>query len=276
MHYPREGRIYTDSVDIHLPNEHPPLVSKLGLGKRMLRLIYNLFGTNPKHAIICNSGFTYEAFRSFYDVGNNVPIIYPGVETSSYEIDKAELTKNPKQVIALGRIALNKRQLEQIKLASKMPDYEFRIVGFIANQAYYDKCVEYIKSHQITNVHLHPNLAFPKMVALLQQSKYFLHTMIKEPFGITAIQAVAAGCIPIVHDSGGQRETINLPELRYKEIDEIPDMIKQLEVLSDTEIKSKIEYLQTHVKNNFSEDIFQKRMTEYLHKIIEEITATKS
>ena len=53
--------------------------------------------------------------------------------------------------------------------------------------------------------------------------------MRNEPFGITTVQAIAAGCIPIVPDSGGQREIVGNASLRYSGLDDVPKVIRLVE-----------------------------------------------
>lgn len=56
------------------------------------------------------------------------------------------------------------------------------------------------------------NLPFPELQALLGEAVVGLHTMRDEHFGISIVEFMAAGVIPVVHDSGGPREDIVLPE----------------------------------------------------------------
>jgi glycosyltransferase involved in cell wall biosynthesis len=43
---------------------------------------------------------------------------------------------------------------------------------------------------------------------VLAKSKIYLHLMKGEHFGITVVEAMSAGCVPIVHDSGGPKEIV--------------------------------------------------------------------
>ena len=63
-------------------------------------------------------------------------------------------------------------------------------------------------------------------IDLLKRAKIYLHTMIGEHFGISIVEAMALGCLPIVHDSGGMREFV--PEqYRYQTITEAAEKINQ-------------------------------------------------
>ena len=52
--------------------------------------------------------------------------------------------------------------------------------------------------------------------------------MINEPFGIVTVQAISAGIIPIVHNSGGQKEVVPIKELRYNKLKEIKNILNHL------------------------------------------------
>jgi glycosyltransferase involved in cell wall biosynthesis len=130
-----------------------------------------------------------------------------------------------------------------------------------------------VEDHHLSNIYLHPNLDHGQMIKLLNSSKYFLHTLIDEPFGITAVEAIAAGCIPIVHNSGGQKEICIVPELRYNALYEIPAIIRQFEGKSRQVVQEVIHQLQVHARDNFDEPIFDHQITEYLNAILQEFYA---
>jgi glycosyltransferase involved in cell wall biosynthesis len=217
--------------------------------------------------------FTRDALCESYPyLHQDMPLVYPGVETAQFDCQDTWVERQ-RAIVSVGRFSPAKRQLEQIKLARTMTDTPFHIVGFVndAHRPYYDECVAYIKQHHVDNVHLHPGAAFEEMVGLLQKSRYFLHTLINEPFGLTAVHAIAAGCIPIVHDSGGQRETVMKPELRYQTLEDIPGMIGKFEQLDNIQLESMREELKAHIRLHFDRSIFHGQMREILTDVIDHL-----
>jgi glycosyltransferase involved in cell wall biosynthesis len=48
--------------------------------------------------------------------------------------------------------------------------------------------------------------------------------MVGEHFGISIVEAMALGCIPVVHDSGGMREFVPT-QYRYRTIEQAAEKI---------------------------------------------------
>lgn len=57
------------------------------------------------------------------------------------------------------------------------------------------------------------NVPFDELTSLLAGAVGGLHTMLDEHFGISIVEYMAAGVVPIVHDSGGPKADIVRPEL---------------------------------------------------------------
>ena len=58
------------------------------------------------------------------------------------------------------------------------------------------------------------------------ESKVYLHTYVNEAFGISIVEAIAAGCVLIVHNSGGPREFVT-EHLRYETTQEAVKAIEK-------------------------------------------------
>jgi glycosyltransferase involved in cell wall biosynthesis len=263
--FPRSERIMADVSDIHRPEQPFHKWSLAGLHKMLLRGIYRLRKRHPNQTIVCMTEFTREALRGEGEFASTFPVIYPAIEIKQFFSNQRV---RDRVVVTVGRFGPGKRQLEQIKLAEEMPDLPFHIVGFVGDQAYYTQCERYASEHRLSNVHLHPNMPYESMVALLQQSRYFLHTLVNEPFGITAVQATAAGCLPIVHNSGGQRETVNEALLRYNDLNEVRHILHHFDTLDSPTLDSVITRLQRHVIENFDESNFFRKMNAVLQPML--------
>jgi glycosyltransferase involved in cell wall biosynthesis len=268
MFYPRKSRIDAEVIDIHFPENRLMLFSKKGINRFILRRVYQRIQVHTQHQIIAMTDFTKKALRDAYpNLPLNPEIIYPAVDMDSFWYTGAEKQNH---IVTIGRFSRDKRQLTQIQLAQRLPNFEFHIFGFTGHGAYFEECRQYVETHNIQNVYLHPNAPFSEMLTYLQNAKYFLHTLINEPFGLTAVQAMAAGALPLVPNSGGQIETVILPELRYDNFDDVPDRIQHLESLSGKEIDNMRTQLQNHIREAFDESVFHQKMKAVLLDILQE------
>lgn len=250
VHFPRKYRMRSPLKSIHFPEGQKK--SFLDIGSDPLRLAGFYYrwdkGIYLSDMQIANSQFTAEAIAKTYHV-NPPQVLYPPVD-----VEIIQPKKKAKTIISLGRFSADKRQLEQIKMMSDLPDYRLVLMGFVNDKSYYEKCQKAIKDLNLENVEFWPDATIEERNELLAESQFFIHTLRNEPFGITAVQAIAAGAIPIVHNSGGQKEVVPIDELRFDKESEIPslfDSLKSQEVLDEYRDK-----LQAHIKQ-FSSESFR-------------------
>lgn len=189
---------------------------------------------------VANSKFTAEKFEEHYS--NEVKtILYPPVDTRP-----TVATKMPNRIVSLGRFSPNKRQLEQIQMMAELPSHELYIIGFKNDVAYFNKCQQVIEELWLNNVHLISDATEAERDSILASSSFFIHSLRDEPFGITTVQGIAAGCIPIVHNSGGQKEIVQDVDLRFESENEIPGIIRNIQ--STNRISGIKKGLQQHIK----------------------------
>ena len=66
-------------------------------------------------------------------------------------------------------------------------------------------------------IQVHGALPRSRVQTLLTRSKYGIHAMIDEHFGMAPAEMLAAGCIPFIHASGGQQEIVGgAPNLLFE------------------------------------------------------------
>lgn len=266
IHFPREFRVRANVPDISRPDFNYPPFSLPGISRKFLKWIYRYSKPDLERILVCNSKFSADSLNeTFPGLQNDVRIIYPPVDLKQYYSASRE---REHAIVSLGRFSPDKAQLEQIKLAEKMPSVMFKFMGFVFKPDYFEKCQDYIDAHHIQNVHLYPNISFDRMVETLHTARYFLHLKRNEPFGITAVQAIAAGCLPIVHDSGGQREAVFFDALRYHKTEQIPDILTDLETRSQDELDQMASQMQKFAAEHFDESIFQRKMQSLLKNLM--------
>ena len=152
--------------------------------------------------IIANSRHTAARLAK---AGLDSRVIYPPVDVS-YMTQPQELHADRIGVVTLGRIVPPK-ELEFIinAVGRNMP---LHVVGTAMQDPRYASSLQ--KRHPHVKYHFDAEKR-----RILQQGAVYMHAN-PEDFGIATVEAMAAGCIPIVPDVWGHRETVPWPELRYK------------------------------------------------------------
>ncbi|MEM1582438.1 MAG: glycosyltransferase [Candidatus Bathyarchaeia archaeon] len=108
-----------------------------------------------------------------------------------------------------------------------------------------------------------PDLSITEMKNTLRKAKIYLHTMVGEHFGISIVQAMAMGCIPIVHNSGGAKEFIP-SRYRYNNIHEAATkIINEIYEWSPSKAQNVIKIAERFREVNFSEK-FMKLFEKYI------------
>lgn len=219
-------------------------------------LIKRLF-KKSKIDFACLSEFTNN--RIFETIKRRFTLIYPPVKIKEF---MSKNSKRDKEVISTGGITGEKNQLMQLKIAAHIPNIKFQICGSSKrNPSYFNKVLA--ESKKLKNVSINPDIAFNDLKKKLQKSLIFIHTSENEPFGISTVESIAAGCIPVVHNSGGQKEIVPFKELRFDNEDEASQIIKAILKWDDKKIRGYRTRLQKHIEK-FDIEIFKSKLINYL------------
>lgn len=170
---------------------------------------------NKIDLLICNSHFTKFAILKKW--GRHAEVIYPPVDV---KMIKPSIKKD--FVVTVGRFSREKNYEIIINVAKLLPNIKFLIIGGIQEVEYYEK----IRRIKPKNVILLPNLSNENKHSLISKAKVYLHSMVNEHFGISIVESMAAGCIPIVHNSGGPKEIVGNLGYLYNDIYECIDCIR--------------------------------------------------
>jgi len=171
------------------------------------------------HKFVYNSRFTAAVHENHLPKSKSF-ILYPPIDVDSFKSGKKENI-----ILSVGRFdspSHLKRQdiiIDAFKIINKLyPDYHLILAGGSQGESdTLEKLKEKAKSLPIKFV---VNPDFNKLKDLYSKSKFFWHAAgfeineqtdpeKVEHFGITTVEAMAAGCIPIVVGKGGQKEIIS-------------------------------------------------------------------
>lgn len=228
-----------------------------------LKKLYGFQPSKVSNVVIANSHYTKGRIEEFYDVEEEVRVVYPPVIDDFYEIDRSKIIRN--KVTSLGAIHPNKDQLSQITIAKEHPDCQFILMGRIKSQRYYQKCKDKISKNNVTNVKLSPNVDNSTLLKHLDEAEFFIHTRPNERFGIAVVEAIANGCIPLVHNSGGLKEMVPMDDLRF---DSAEELTEKLTTMKTTEFERKQALHQKLIDDfkKFSNDRFRNNLREIMER----------
>lgn len=224
------------------------------------------------YPFICNSVFTKEVVDRAYGV--NSQVLYPPVSVESYKpLEKKDL------IVSVGRFnkILNaKRQDVLISAFKKLGKISNTWSLVIAGGSEDEEYVQELKSSiGKLNIKIVPNPTFKDLKLLMGQAKLFwsatgfevnprIFPEKMEHFGITTVEAMAAGVVPLVTKSGGHLETVADGKSGYlwSTLDELVE--KSLELINDPKLREKFAQNSIDRSKSFSRERFYREVATIL------------
>ncbi len=174
------------------------------------------------------SEYTNHWLNTYWGHIKNSRIINPPVLHTSETADLYKESEKSNIILSVGRFFVSahcKRQLEMVEMFVKnkehFKNYEYHLVGALSNA---EEDIEYVnkikeKASQVDNIFIHTNCPYDKLVKLFTSAKIFWHAAgytvdeNREPekvehFGISTVEAMSYGAVPVVINKGGQKETV--------------------------------------------------------------------
>ncbi|MGB8779814.1 MAG: glycosyltransferase [Candidatus Bathyarchaeia archaeon] len=245
---------------------------KSGSMRALGGLPYSLFEKNFANyngkLILANSHYTADEIGRFS--GKKAEVLYPPVPSIIFNSNPETLTKNQRKnlVVTISRFGPDKG-LEKIPHIASLTDagIEFAIIGRVH---YRDTLLSLQKLTEKLGlkdrVKFFPDASRMEMKQILKKAKIYLHTMIGEHFGISIVEAMAMGCIPIIHDSGGAKEFVP-KDFRYRTVHEAAEKItKEIYEWSSEKAIKTVKIAEKFREENFSSE-FMKLFKRYAEKI---------
>jgi glycosyltransferase involved in cell wall biosynthesis len=130
-------------------------------------------------------------------------VIYPPTATSNFHYQK-----NGDFWLSVNRLINHKRLEIQLEAFRQLPTEKLIIVGSYESASHFRHYAEHIIANKPDNVEILSWVDYNKVIDLYANCKGFITTALDEDFGLTAIEAMAAGKPVIAPDEGGYRETV--------------------------------------------------------------------
>ncbi len=164
--------------------------------------------------VLTNSEFSRKAIVKTFGVDSTV--LYPPVDVDTFR--GASLSSDARDdgnILVISRFHMSKKIENAIQLAKLLKQNEIGkridIVGNISPDGigYFNYLRSLVKRHNLENfVRFEVNVRFDRLLDLMRKAKAYLHPMPGEPFGISTVEAMSAGIIPVVPDIGGHTEFV--------------------------------------------------------------------
>jgi len=217
--------VFTDAeIYVKLPERIP------GIENKMIQYVHFPLQSlqpvkdRPPSMVWANSRFTANHVQKFW--GLHVEIVHPPVYCDIYRNDRG-FKSRPYDVVMFARLHPDK-----FTVLNELKGYRVAVVGS-----------SYGFEKEIPSwVTLHENATLNQVVDVLSKSKVYVHAKgfgtymggresLPEHLGITILEAMAAGCVPIVPDAGGPPEIVGFNEghgFLFHNANELRDIISRL------------------------------------------------
>lgn len=219
---------------------------------------------------ICNSKFTKDHISRSWSIKTNV--IYPPVQ-----VDMVKPLKKEKWIISVGRFAsFSKSKKHEVMIQAfaelhktgKIDDWSLHLAGSVEGDDEYVN--ELKKTTENLPVSFYPNLQFRELVKLYGRSSIYWHAAgfgevdpaKMEHFGISTVEAMAAGCVPIVINLGGQKEIVEegISGYLWDDIEELLE--KTLRVVINEKIRKEVGSIAVKEAQKFSVERFSQEICQ--------------
>lgn len=151
--------------------------------------------------LLCNSFNTQSRIRKYLQ--RDARVIYPPVDTQRFQY-----RKTGDYWLSVNRLITHKQIPIQLEAFRQMPEEKLILVGSYEKSRHFLKHAAEIKKSLPANVELKSWVTEDALADLYADCRGFITTALDEDFGMTAIEAMAAGKPVIAPRSGGYCESI--------------------------------------------------------------------
>lgn len=264
--YLTDGSIFYSSARKSILHIQSPIkVSNSSLLKKIKSSSWDL--------IIYNSNFTKEHCEKYWKIKGQV--LYPPVNTETFKSEKKK-----KQILTVGRFfgflkdkkhGLMIDSFKKMYDKNKINDWSFYLVGGAGKgDAEYVKDLESrAKGYPIKIL---PNLPFNDLKKLYSGSSIYWHASgfgevdpaKMEHFGITTVEAMASGCVPVVINMGGQKEIVDDSKNGFLWVSPEEMESKTLDLIKNDRLMLSLSKAAQEKSSDFS----KKKFVDQLNKLI--------
>ncbi|MBX3172996.1 MAG: glycosyltransferase family 4 protein [Gemmatimonadaceae bacterium] len=156
--------------------------------------------------VVTSSAFTAEWLRRAYGV--SATVLAPGIDTRRFS--PASVAARSASVLSVGRLSPLKGHDLAIRALGRLPASQRPALDIACDEAHHADRVrlETLAAEQGVSLRIHHRVSSDDLVALYRQSRAVLCAAYREPFGLSAPEAMACGTPVIAVREGGFAETV--------------------------------------------------------------------
>jgi len=231
-----------------------------GYTRKLYDWVYAELSSNAQEGtLLTNSRYNMELVRE--RLGREAQVVHPFIEPVLYRGEPK--TGN---VLTVSRIAPGKNLTVIPEVARRARGPRFIVAG--KTQSNSDKVLSALRQQHRLEVHANPRRE--DLLDLMRRSSVYLSTQPDEAFGISVLEAMSAGCVPVVPRGGGP--WVDVLERRdgevglsYSDPGEAAERIR--EVLEDERLRESLRTGAVDRSMGFTVDRFERDLIEALEGV---------
>ena len=181
--------------------------------RNLITVPYAIFEKNLENygrkLLLANSNFTAKAIKD--SLGADSAVLYPPVPKAQLG-GESEILEKPREdlVVTIARFGRGKN----VELVPEIANITSNSIRFVLIGLAHDTSVVRAVESRVRRLGLENRLLIitdasrKEIKSYLSKAKVYLHTTRMEHFGISIVEAMAMGCLPVVHNSGGAPEFV--------------------------------------------------------------------
>jgi glycosyltransferase involved in cell wall biosynthesis len=283
---------YDRNLKLGRPGVPPLLHGAILLPYRLARRLALGRELNEFELIICQSEYVRHWIRELWE--RDSTIVYPPVDVPSGEPD---LSRKGPVILSVGRFFASghaKRHDVMAEAFRRLCDgglsgWELHLAGSLhrkssADAAYFERIQELADGYPI---HLHPDAPRQVVVDLYERASIYWHAAgygadertrpaELEHFGMTTVEAMGRGAVPVAIARGGQVEVVEDGTTGYLWQDLRSLAQRTLELIEHPELRARLGAAARLSSHRFSEEMFRRQMAGALSPILDQLGGKSS